>query len=84
MVWGAVSYNWKSPLIFLDDTGKRGVRALDYLEQVLEPGSRPFFRACWGMRVIGQNKRMKNGVYMLRAVYKRAHRKVLAQSSANC
>jgi hypothetical protein len=42
MVWGAISYNWKSPLIFLDGTEKRGVQASDYLEQVLEPVVRPF------------------------------------------
>jgi hypothetical protein len=51
MVWGGISYSWKSPLIFSDGTGKRGVRASDYLEQVLEPVVAPAFRACWGMGV---------------------------------
>jgi hypothetical protein len=41
MVWGAISYNRKSSSIFfLDGTGKSGVLASDYLEQVLEPECR--------------------------------------------
>jgi hypothetical protein len=69
IVWGAISYNWKSPLIFLDGTGKRGVQVSDYLDQVLGPMVAPAFRGFWGMRVIGQNKmKMKNGVYMLRTM----------------
>jgi hypothetical protein len=48
MVWGAISYNWKSPLIFLDGTGKRGVQAPDYLEQVLRPVVAPAFQGLLG------------------------------------
>jgi transposase len=48
MVWGAISYNWKSPLIFLEGTGKRGVCADDYLEQVLDPFVGPAFCGCFG------------------------------------
>lgn len=29
MVWGAISYDWKSPLVVLKGTGKRGVTAKD-------------------------------------------------------
>ena len=42
-VWGAISQNWKSPLIFLCGTGKKGVTAKDYQEQVLEPVVSPAF-----------------------------------------
>ena len=42
-VWGAISQDWKSPLIFLCDTGKKGVTAKDYQEQVLEPVVSPAF-----------------------------------------
>jgi len=48
MVWGAISYNWKSPLVFLEGTGKRGVCADDYLEQVLDPIVGPAFCGCFG------------------------------------
>jgi hypothetical protein len=69
MVRGTILYNWKSPLIFLDGTGKHGAQASDYLGQVLEPVAAPAFRAFWGMGVIEKNKRkMKNGVYMLRTM----------------
>jgi hypothetical protein len=44
MVWGAIGYNWKSKLIFLKGTGKRGVCGRDYLEQVLEPYLGPLFQ----------------------------------------
>ena len=37
MAWGAISHNWKSPLILLEGTGAKGVTAVDYMEQVLEP-----------------------------------------------
>jgi hypothetical protein len=37
MVWGAISYDWKSPLVILEGTGRKGVRSEDYLEQVLKP-----------------------------------------------
>jgi len=43
MVWGAISYNWKSPLVFLDGTGPKGVIVKDYLHQVLEPIVAPAF-----------------------------------------
>jgi transposase len=43
MVWGAIGYNWKSKLIFLKGTGKRGICSRDYLEQVLEPYIGPIF-----------------------------------------
>ena len=43
MVWGAISYDWKSPLVFLEGTGKSGVQALDYYNQVLEPIVGPAF-----------------------------------------
>ena len=36
-VWGAISYNWKSELVFLKTTGKKGITCNDYLEQVLKP-----------------------------------------------
>ena len=43
MVWAAISYNSKSPLIFLEGTGKKGVQALDYYDQVLVPVVGPAF-----------------------------------------
>ncbi|KAH0610312.1 uncharacterized protein H6S33_011839 [Morchella sextelata] len=42
-VWGAISYNWKSELVFLDGTGGKGICAKDYMEQVLEPIVAPAF-----------------------------------------
>lgn len=42
-VWDAISQNWKSPLVFLRGTGKKGVTAKDYQEQVLEPVVSPAF-----------------------------------------
>jgi hypothetical protein len=48
MVWGAISYNWKSPLIFLDSRGKRGVQVSDYLEQALEPVVALAFQGLFG------------------------------------
>jgi transposase len=48
IVCGAISYNWKSPLIFLDGTGKRGVQVSDYLDQVLGPMVAPAFRGLLG------------------------------------
>ena len=44
MIWGAISYDWKFPLVFLRGTGENGVRALDYYEQVLEPIVAPAFQ----------------------------------------
>jgi hypothetical protein len=44
MVFGAISYNWKSELVILRGTGKRkGVTAHDYLVQVLKPVIAPAF-----------------------------------------
>lgn len=35
--WGAIGYGYKSPLIFVDGTGKKGAfKQVDYLTQVLE------------------------------------------------
>jgi hypothetical protein len=36
MVWGAIGYGWKSELVFLRPSGKRGVTAKSYDEQVLD------------------------------------------------
>jgi hypothetical protein len=47
MVWGAISYNWKSPLIFF---GRYRDQASDYLEQVLEPVVAPAFQGYEGYR----------------------------------
>jgi hypothetical protein len=44
MVWGMIGYNWKSKLIFLEGTGRRGVCGRDYLEQVLKPYVAPMFK----------------------------------------
>ena len=36
--WGAIGYGYKSPLIFIDSTGKSGAfKQVDYLTQILEP-----------------------------------------------
>jgi hypothetical protein len=48
MVWGAISHNWKSPLVILEGTGARGVVTADYLEQVLEPVVAPAFYGLLG------------------------------------
>jgi hypothetical protein len=47
-VWGAISYNWKPPPIFLQGTGRKGVQAIDYYEQVLEPVVSPAFQGLLG------------------------------------
>jgi hypothetical protein len=47
MVWGAISYNYRSPLI-RGCTGKRVVQAYGYLEQVLEPVVAPDFQGLLG------------------------------------
>lgn len=45
MVYGAISYNWKSPIIFIEGTGKRGgMTSKDYLRQVLVPLIGPAMR----------------------------------------
>ena len=36
--WGAIGYGYKSPLLFLEGTGKRGAfKQVDYLSQILAP-----------------------------------------------
>ena len=36
-IWGAIGCDYKSPLIFVDGTGKKGAfKQVDYLAQVLE------------------------------------------------
>jgi hypothetical protein len=36
--WGAIGYNYKSPLVFLDGSGKKGAfTQKDYLQQILTP-----------------------------------------------
>ena len=38
MIWGAISWNWKSLLVFLTPLeGKKGIYSKAYLQQVLEP-----------------------------------------------
>ena len=38
MVWGAIGWDWKSPLILLiKEKGMRGIYSKAYLNQVLEP-----------------------------------------------
>lgn len=37
MIWGAISHDWKSELVFLISIGKSGITAQDYMERVLEP-----------------------------------------------
>jgi hypothetical protein len=37
MIWGAMGWDWKSPLVFLTKLpGRRGICSQAYLEQVLE------------------------------------------------
>jgi hypothetical protein len=44
MVWGAISWNWKSLLIFMvKEEGRKGVCSQAYLNQVLEPVIFPFW-----------------------------------------
>jgi len=44
MVWGAIGWNWKSPLIFMvKEEGRKGVCSQAYLNQVLEPVIFPFW-----------------------------------------
>ncbi|KAG0633452.1 hypothetical protein HOY80DRAFT_1005992 [Tuber brumale] len=42
-VWRAISQSWKSELVFMEGTRKRGITASDYLEQVLMPLIGPAF-----------------------------------------
>jgi transposase len=44
MIWGAIGWDWKSPLIFLEKLPERkGVCSKAYLQQVLEPVVFPLF-----------------------------------------
>jgi hypothetical protein len=44
MVWGAIGWDWKSPLIFMvKEEGRKGVCSQAYLNQVLEPVIFPFW-----------------------------------------
>ena len=44
MVWGAIGWDWKSPLVFLvKEEGKRGICSTAYLNQVLEAVVFPFY-----------------------------------------
>jgi hypothetical protein len=44
MVLGAIGYNWKSSLVFIEGSGSRsGFTSYDYLAQVLEPMVAPLF-----------------------------------------
>ena len=38
MIWGAIGWDYKSPLVFLEKlSGRKGVYSKAYLQQVLEP-----------------------------------------------
>jgi transposase len=44
MVWGAIGWDWKSPLIFLvKEPGRKGICSTAYLNQVLKPVVFPWF-----------------------------------------
>ena len=49
-VWGAISHNLKSVLVFLKPTGKKGIACNDYLEQVLKPVVGPAFQGQKGYK----------------------------------
>ena len=49
-VWRAMIYNWKSELVFLKPTGKKGITCNDYLEQVLKPVVGPAFQGQKGYK----------------------------------
>jgi transposase len=52
-VWGAIAYGWKSELVFLKSTGKKGgVTKVDYFEQAFESQIVPAFD---GLRELGRN-----------------------------
>lgn len=43
-IWGAIGFNWKSSLVFLEGHGKRGgITMEDYKTQVLKAVMRPVF-----------------------------------------
>jgi len=53
-IWGAIGYNWKSPLVFLEGHGKGGgITMEDYKKQVLEAVVRPAFARQIGWDVEG-------------------------------
>jgi hypothetical protein len=44
MVWGAIGWDWKSPLVFLvKEPGRKGICSAAYLNQVLEAVVFPFY-----------------------------------------
>ena len=44
MIWGAISWDWKSPLMFLEkEKGAKGVNSRVYRDQVLIPIIFPLF-----------------------------------------
>ena len=44
MIWGAIGWDYKSPLVFLEKLpGRKGICSKAYLEQVLEPMVFPLF-----------------------------------------
>jgi transposase len=44
MIWGAIGWNWKSPLVILEKlSGRRGICSKAYLQQVLQPVVFPLF-----------------------------------------
>ena len=44
IVWGAIGWNWKSPLVFLEKApGNRGITSRVYRDQVLIPVVFPLF-----------------------------------------
>jgi hypothetical protein len=44
MIWGAISWDWKSPLVFLEkEEHMKGICGHAYLTQVLEPVMFPYF-----------------------------------------
>ncbi len=59
MVWGAISHDWKSELVILKGTGKRGATAKDYMEQVLESHVCPAF-----MGLLGYQHASTGGLYV--------------------
>jgi len=49
-VWSAISYDWKSELVFLKRAGKKGITCNNYLEQALKPVVGPAFQGQKGIR----------------------------------
>ena len=50
-ILGAIDYNWKSPLVFLEGHGKKGgVTMEDYKKQVIEAVVGPAFEHGWGRK----------------------------------